>query len=94
VEKLGGHYCRLLKKVSNKAAGEKEPEAYPLGYVEDCFEPRTKLEAFFSSLLVVGFGVARKLALFDFFFVAAKGLQRIRFEVRIGLHKLRHEIVE
>lgn len=26
---------RLLKQVANKAAGEKTPEAYPLGYVED-----------------------------------------------------------
>jgi len=25
-----------------KAAGEKQPEAYPLVYVEDCFEPRTQ----------------------------------------------------
>ena len=25
-----------------KAAGEKKPQAYPLGYVEDFFEPRTK----------------------------------------------------
>jgi len=34
----------------NKAAGKKKPEAYPLGYVEDFFEPRTKLEAVFSIL--------------------------------------------
>jgi hypothetical protein len=34
---------RLLKKVTNAAAGEKKPEAQPLGYVEDFFEPRTKL---------------------------------------------------
>ncbi len=27
------------------------PEAYPLGYVEDIDEPRTKLEAFFSITL-------------------------------------------
>jgi hypothetical protein len=27
----------------NEAAGEKTPEAYPLGYVEDFFELRTKL---------------------------------------------------
>ena len=27
----------------NKAAGEKQPEAYPLEYVEDCFDPRTRL---------------------------------------------------
>ena len=34
----------------NKAAGEKKPEAYPLGYVEDFFEPRTPLENMFSIL--------------------------------------------
>ncbi len=34
----------------SKAAGEKQPEAYPLGYVEDFDDPRTQLEAFFSSL--------------------------------------------
>src|SRR5919106_6741300 len=38
------------KRLSNKAAGEQQPEAYPLGYVEDCSEPRTQLEAFFSIL--------------------------------------------
>ena len=36
---------------SSKARGEKEPEAYPLGYVEDSAEPRTKLEAIFTILL-------------------------------------------
>ena len=41
----------MLKKPANKAAGEKKPEAYPLGYVEDFFEPRTKLTGFFSILL-------------------------------------------
>jgi hypothetical protein len=30
---------------------KKAPEAYPLGYVEDAFEVRTKLEGFFSILL-------------------------------------------
>jgi hypothetical protein len=30
---------------------EQEPEAYPLGYVEDFDEPRTKLAGFFSILL-------------------------------------------
>ena len=39
------------KRSSNEAAGESQPEAYPQGYVEDCDEPRTKLGAFFSSLL-------------------------------------------
>jgi hypothetical protein len=38
----------MLKKPANKAAGEKQPEAYPLGYVEDFFEARTQLEGFFS----------------------------------------------
>jgi hypothetical protein len=37
---------------SNEAAGEKKPEAYPQGYVEDFFDPRTKLEVIFSSLLI------------------------------------------
>jgi hypothetical protein len=36
--------------VSNEAAGKAKPEAYPLGYVEDFDEPRTKLETFFSGL--------------------------------------------
>ncbi|MGZ8384270.1 MAG: hypothetical protein ACXWWE_09700, partial [Nitrospira sp.] len=38
------------KRPSSKAAGEAKPETYPLGYVEDIFEARTKLEAFFSIL--------------------------------------------
>jgi hypothetical protein len=37
--------------VSNEAAGKRKPEAYPLGYVEDFLEPRTKLEAIFSVLI-------------------------------------------
>ena len=37
--------------VSSKARGVMEPEAYPLGYVEDCGEPRTKLEGIFTILL-------------------------------------------
>ncbi len=51
----------------SKAAGEKQPEAYPshpptpsyqsssfpLGYVEDCFDLRTPLEGCFSSRQVV-----------------------------------------
>jgi hypothetical protein len=41
------------KRPSNEAAGESKPEAYPLGYVEDFDEPRTKLGAFFSSRLHV-----------------------------------------
>ncbi len=34
--------------VASKAAGEKNSEAYPLRYVEEFFEPRTKLETIFS----------------------------------------------
>ena len=37
--------------VSSKARGEREPEAYPQGYVEDSVEPRTKLEGIFTILL-------------------------------------------
>ena len=44
---------RLLKQLTSKAAGEKQPEAYPLGYVEDCFDLRTPLEGCFSSRQVV-----------------------------------------
>jgi hypothetical protein len=38
------------KRPLSKAAGELKPEAYPLGYVEDFDEPRTKLAGFFSIL--------------------------------------------
>jgi hypothetical protein len=41
------------KSPSSKAAGESKPEAYPLGYVEDFDDPRTKLAGFFSILLAV-----------------------------------------
>ncbi len=50
--------------------------------------------AFFSSLLVVAFGVARKLALLDLFFVASERLQRIRLEVSVRSNELRHELIE
>jgi hypothetical protein len=39
------------KRSSSKAAGEKYPEAYPLGYVEDYFDLRTTLGTVFSILL-------------------------------------------
>ena len=43
----------MFKKASSEAAAKKQPQAYPLGYVdvEDCFKVRTKLEAFFNILL-------------------------------------------
>ena len=49
------HNTGCSKRSSNEAAGESQPEAYPLGYVEDCDEPRTKLGTFFSSLLGLRF---------------------------------------
>ncbi len=39
---------RMLKTAANEAADEKQPQAYPLGYVEACFEVRTKLPGVFS----------------------------------------------
>lgn len=44
---------RLLKQLASKAAGEKQPEAYPLGCVENCFDMRTPPEGCFSSRQVV-----------------------------------------
>ena len=49
------HNTGCSKRSSNEAAGKSQPEAYPLGYVEDCDEPRTKLGTFFSSLLGLRF---------------------------------------
>src|SRR6476646_4848194 len=50
-EVRGVQHPGCSKRLSSKAAGEQEPEAYPLGYVEDSCELRTKLGAFFSILL-------------------------------------------
>ena len=44
---------RLVKQLASKAAGEKQPEAYPLGNVEDCFDLSTPLEGCFNCLQVV-----------------------------------------
>jgi len=41
----------MLKKAVSEAAGKSKPEAYPLGYVEDFDEPRTKLGVFFIILI-------------------------------------------
>src|SRR6476646_10851457 len=40
--------CGCSKRGADKAVGLKKPQAYPLGYVEDFFGLRTKLEPFFS----------------------------------------------
>jgi hypothetical protein len=42
---------RYSKRLSSKAADETKPEAYPLGYVEDFDELRTKLGTVFSIAL-------------------------------------------
>ena len=44
------------KRLSSKAAASEDPEAYPLGYVEDLNDVRTKLADFFSILLVARIG--------------------------------------
>ena len=41
----------MLKKAVSKAAASEDPEAYPLGYVEDLSDARTPLAGFFSFLL-------------------------------------------
>src|SRR5678815_863619 len=49
----------MFKRASSKPAGERRPEAYPLGYVEDLVEPRTTLGARFNILLVSHFLAAQ-----------------------------------
>ena len=46
---------------SSKAAASEDPEAYPLGYVEDLNDARTKLAGFFSILLVCHLAFLEKL---------------------------------
>ena len=48
-EKGGEAIAGCSKSLSSKAAGESKPEAYPLGYVEDFDESRTKLAGFFNT---------------------------------------------
>jgi len=43
--------CGCSNRWSTRPEAKKTPEAYPLGYVEDFFETRTKLGACFSSRL-------------------------------------------
>ena len=42
---------RLFKKIVQQGRSERRPEAYPLRYVEDLNDARTKLAGFFSILL-------------------------------------------
>ena len=47
-----GSICGMLKKAVSKAAAEGSTAGIAPGYVEDAFEVRTKLTAFFSIPLV------------------------------------------
>jgi hypothetical protein len=51
------------KRLSSKAAASEEPEAYPLGYVEDLNDARTPLAGFFSILLALFDGHIRPAVL-------------------------------
>ena len=51
------------KRPSSKAAASEEPEAYPLGYVEDLNDARTMLVGFFSILLALLDGHVRSAML-------------------------------
>ena len=53
--------CRLLKKAYSKAAGNEDPEAYSVLYVEGFERLRTKLGAFFSSRLVIHFDLEAQI---------------------------------
>ncbi len=44
------------KRLSSKAAASEDPEAYPLGYVEDLNDARTLLADFFSIMLLARVG--------------------------------------
>src|SRR3989449_11732574 len=50
---VGNVKAGCSKRPSSKAAGESKPEAYPLGYVEDFDESRTKLAGFFSIVMLL-----------------------------------------
>jgi hypothetical protein len=43
---------------------------------------------------MITFGVGGKLALLDFFPVAAEGLQRVGSQMRVGLDELGDELIE
>ena len=43
---------------------------------------------------MIAFRVARKSPLLDFFFVPAQGLERVRFQMRVGLHEFWDEGIE
>jgi hypothetical protein len=43
---------RMFKKAVQQGRSERRPEAYPLGYVEDLRDARTKLADFFNIMLL------------------------------------------
>jgi hypothetical protein len=45
-------YRRIFKKAVQRGRSERRPEAYPLGYVEDLSDARTKLADLFNILLL------------------------------------------
>ena len=49
---MQAHQSGCSECLSSKAAGEQEPEAYPLGYVEDSCDLRTPLAGIMDSRLV------------------------------------------
>ena len=50
-ETTGDNHAGCSKSSSSKATASEDPEAYPLGYVEDLSDARTTLANFFSILL-------------------------------------------
>src|SRR4029079_10567190 len=58
---ITAHPRRMLKKAVQQGRSERRPEAYPLGYVEDLNDARTKLTAFFSILLIGHLAFLEKL---------------------------------
>jgi hypothetical protein len=42
---------RMFKKPRQQGRSERRPQTYPLGYVEDLSEVRTKLAGFFNILI-------------------------------------------
>ena len=58
----------MFKKAAQQGRSERKAEAYSLRYVEALSDARTKLEAFFNILLIMGLPLpSQLLRLIDFF---------------------------
>lgn len=68
---------------ANMAADEKEPDAYPLEYIEDCSNPGMTRESFSAAYYLVTFRIYGKRAFLDLHLLAATRFERIRFEMGI-----------